>query len=159
MFIRGFQSVSSLFVPLRLGGEVFSTPPVRRIPERTHQQRHVVVPRRVVNREHHLDVRKERLHLPPREVRADLEGQPVRPLLESFAGGREQVFPRTLDVKNDGIDEVLFDAFDVPDGENVRLTLSATVGEANDTRGPSSAISSARACWTAPPLRCISPCR
>jgi len=52
--------------------------------------------------------------------------------LTVYAGGREQVFPKTLDVKDDGIDEVFFDGFEVPDGDNVRLTLSASVGEAKD---------------------------
>ena len=49
--------------------------------------------------------------------------------LTVYAGGRESVFPRTINVKADGVDEVLFEPFEVPDGENVRLTLTASVGE------------------------------
>ena len=52
--------------------------------------------------------------------------------LSVYAGGRESVYPRTLDVKADGVDEVLFEPFDVPDGDNVRLTLSAELGGARD---------------------------
>lgn len=49
-----------------------------------------------------------------------------------YAGGKEQVFPKALEVKGDGVDEILFDPFTVPDGEDVRLTLSATMEEAKD---------------------------
>ncbi len=49
-----------------------------------------------------------------------------------YAGGRETVEPRTLDIKADGIDEVTFEPFEVPDGDNVRLTLTANVGESQD---------------------------
>jgi uncharacterized protein YfaS (alpha-2-macroglobulin family)/TolA-binding protein len=52
--------------------------------------------------------------------------------LRAYAGGREEVFPKTLDLKGDGVAEVLFEPFEVPDGENVRLTLSAEAGEAKD---------------------------
>jgi tetratricopeptide (TPR) repeat protein len=52
--------------------------------------------------------------------------------LTVYSGGREEVFPRNLEVKNDGIDEVLFDAFEVPNGENVRITLTANIGDARD---------------------------
>ncbi|HEY2638051.1 MAG TPA: alpha-2-macroglobulin family protein, partial [Solirubrobacteraceae bacterium] len=49
-----------------------------------------------------------------------------------YAGGRETVEPRTIDVKADGIDEVAFEPFEVPDGDVVRLTLTAAVGESKD---------------------------
>jgi TolA-binding protein len=52
--------------------------------------------------------------------------------LSVYAGGREQVYPKTLDIKGDGMDEVLFDVYEVPDGESVRLTLTATLGELKD---------------------------
>ena len=40
--------------------------------------------------------------------------------------------PKTLDLKADGVEEVLFEPFEVPDGESVRLTLTAKAGEASD---------------------------
>ncbi|WP_193378437.1 MG2 domain-containing protein, partial [Singulisphaera acidiphila] len=49
-----------------------------------------------------------------------------------YAGGKDEVFPRTIEVKADGVDEVLFEPFEVPDAENVRLTLSATLGASKD---------------------------
>jgi hypothetical protein len=49
-----------------------------------------------------------------------------------YAGGKDEVFPKTIEVKADGVDEVLFEPFEVPDGENVRLTLSATLGASKD---------------------------
>ena len=52
--------------------------------------------------------------------------------LTAYAGGREQVYPKTLDVKIDGVEEIFFDPFEIPDGENVRLTFSATLGDAKD---------------------------
>jgi len=39
---------------------------------------------------------------------------------------------RTVDVAADGVDEVSFDPFVVPDGEVIRLELTATIGEARD---------------------------
>ena len=52
--------------------------------------------------------------------------------LAIYSGEREQVFPKALDLKGDGVDEVLFDPFEVPDGESVRLTLTAKAGEKSD---------------------------
>ena len=52
--------------------------------------------------------------------------------LSLYAGGRDQVFPKTIDLKTDGVDEVLFDPFEVPEGEAVRLTLTALAGESKD---------------------------
>ncbi len=52
--------------------------------------------------------------------------------LAIYSGDREQVYPKTLDLKADGVEEVLFDPFDVPDGESVRLTLTARAGEKSD---------------------------
>jgi alpha-2-macroglobulin len=52
--------------------------------------------------------------------------------LTAYAGGRETVEPRTIDVKADGVDEVLFEPFEVPDGDTVRLTLTGAVGDDKD---------------------------
>ncbi len=52
--------------------------------------------------------------------------------LAIYAGGRDQVFPKTIEVKDDGVDEVVFDPFEIPDGENVRLTLTAESGTVKD---------------------------
>jgi alpha-2-macroglobulin len=52
--------------------------------------------------------------------------------LSIYSGEREQVYPRTLDLKADGVEEILFEPFDVPDGESVRLTLTAKAGDASD---------------------------
>jgi uncharacterized protein YfaS (alpha-2-macroglobulin family)/TolA-binding protein len=52
--------------------------------------------------------------------------------LTTYAGGREVVMPRRVEVKADGVEEVLFDPIDVPDGDEVRLTLAATLGDAKD---------------------------
>src|SRR5262249_15754192 len=45
-----------------------------------------------------------------------------------YAGGRQQVDPRTLEVASDGVDDVWFDPFEVPDDAVVRLVLSARAG-------------------------------
>ena len=52
--------------------------------------------------------------------------------LSSYAGGKQQVDPRTIEIKKDGVDEVLFDGFDVPDGDVVRLVCSAKAGGQTD---------------------------
>jgi TolA-binding protein len=52
--------------------------------------------------------------------------------LTAYAGDSEKVYPATLAIKSDGVDEVAFEPFDVPDGDVVRLTLSATLGEVAD---------------------------
>ena len=52
--------------------------------------------------------------------------------LSAYAGENEQVYPRTLEITTDGIDEIVFDPFEVPESDNVRLTLTATVGRATD---------------------------
>ena len=52
--------------------------------------------------------------------------------LAIYSGEREQVYPRTLDLKGDGVEEILFEPFEVPDGESVRLTLTAKAGEKSD---------------------------
>jgi len=52
--------------------------------------------------------------------------------LAAYAGDRQQVDPRALDVSADGDDEVRFDAFDVPDGDVVRLVCTARAGDQSD---------------------------
>jgi hypothetical protein len=52
--------------------------------------------------------------------------------LTAYAGGRERVFPRTIELKGDGVEEVRFEPFEVPDGDAVRLTLTARAGTAVD---------------------------
>jgi len=52
--------------------------------------------------------------------------------LSIYAGGRDLVFPRTLDLKQDGVDEVLFEPFDVPEGDSVRLALSGSTADLRD---------------------------
>ena len=52
--------------------------------------------------------------------------------LTAYAGGRERVMPKTIELKGDGVEEVAFEPFDVPDAESVRLVLSAKVGDAAD---------------------------
>ncbi|HWE39007.1 MAG TPA: alpha-2-macroglobulin family protein, partial [Isosphaeraceae bacterium] len=56
----------------------------------------------------------------------------IKVKLSAYAGDRDQVFPKPIEVKADGVDEILFDPFEVPDGETVRLSLSAEAGEKKD---------------------------
>ncbi len=56
----------------------------------------------------------------------------VEVALTIYSGDREQVYPKALDLKADGVDEILFEPFEVPDGESVRLTLTARAGEKSD---------------------------
>ena len=48
------------------------------------------------------------------------------------AGDREVVQPKELEWKEDGVDEVTFDPFEVPDAEEIRLVATAEAGEAKD---------------------------
>jgi uncharacterized protein YfaS (alpha-2-macroglobulin family)/tetratricopeptide (TPR) repeat protein len=52
--------------------------------------------------------------------------------LAVYAGGREEVYPKTVEVAGDGTDEIVFDEFEVAEGESLRLTLSGALGEAKD---------------------------
>jgi len=56
----------------------------------------------------------------------------VEVALTAYAGERQQVYPRTIEVKGDGVEEVLFEPFEVPDAESVRLSLTAKAGERSD---------------------------
>ena len=57
---------------------------------------------------------------------------PVEVRLSVYSGEREQVDLKKLDLKADGVEEILFDPFEVPDAGSVRLTLSAKAGEKAD---------------------------
>ena len=52
--------------------------------------------------------------------------------LAIYAGGRDEVYPRTVEVKGDGVAEVMFEPFEVPDTDLVRLTLTAGIGDLAD---------------------------
>ena len=52
--------------------------------------------------------------------------------LTTYAAGRQLVSPKPIEVKGDGVTEVLFEPFDVPDGDVVRLSLKASAGEKTD---------------------------
>jgi prepilin-type processing-associated H-X9-DG protein len=52
--------------------------------------------------------------------------------LAVYAGGRDEVYPKTIELTKDGIDDVLFEPFEVPDGDSVRLTLTGIVGGVSD---------------------------
>ena len=52
--------------------------------------------------------------------------------LNIYAGGRDEVFPKTIDLKQDGVDELLFEPFEVPETDSVRLTLTGTIGAVTD---------------------------
>jgi prepilin-type processing-associated H-X9-DG protein len=52
--------------------------------------------------------------------------------LAIYAGGRDEVYPRTIELVKDGIDEVMFEPVEVPEGDSMRLTLTGTVGAASD---------------------------
>jgi len=56
----------------------------------------------------------------------------ARVRLAIHAGGREVVQPKELEWKEDGVDEVTFDPFEVPDAEEVRLVATAEAGAAKD---------------------------
>ncbi len=53
-------------------------------------------------------------------------------VLKLYAGGREESFPRTIELKGDGVADLAFEPFEVPDAESIRLELSAELGDASD---------------------------
>lgn len=54
--------------------------------------------------------------------------------LSIYAGGRETVSPRNIELKEDGVDEVSFEPFEVPGGETkARLSLTAKAGKESDS--------------------------
>ena len=52
--------------------------------------------------------------------------------LAIYRAGASRSIRRTLDLKGDGVEEILFEPFEVPDGESVRLTLTAKAGDKSD---------------------------
>ncbi len=52
--------------------------------------------------------------------------------LATYAGGRDDVFPKKLELAGDGVEEVAFEPYEVPEGDSLRLTLTATVGQSRD---------------------------
>ncbi len=52
--------------------------------------------------------------------------------LTVYAGGRQETFPKTVTVKGDGVEEIVFDPVTVPDGDAMRITFKAVVGGRSD---------------------------
>ncbi len=52
--------------------------------------------------------------------------------LKAYATGGEEVYPKTIELEGDGVEEVLFQSFEVPNAPNIELTLTASVGEIRD---------------------------
>lgn len=53
--------------------------------------------------------------------------------LKVYANQREEVFPRTIEVKEDGVERIAFEPFEVPDGDVVRFSLSGKCKDASDS--------------------------
>ncbi len=62
---------------------------------------------------------------------AGVKGQ-ANVTLKAYAGGREQVFPKAVELKGDGVEEIRFDALEVPRDDVLRLTVQARCGDASD---------------------------
>ncbi len=52
--------------------------------------------------------------------------------LTVYSGGRQDTYPKMLALKGDGVEEVVFDPVTVADGDSLRLTLKAVVGDRSD---------------------------
>jgi TolA-binding protein len=52
--------------------------------------------------------------------------------LTVYASGKEETYPRKLDWKEDGVEEILLEGFDVPAAEEARFTATATAENARD---------------------------
>jgi TolA-binding protein len=52
--------------------------------------------------------------------------------LAIYTGDGEVVLPKTIELKGDGVDEVVFDGVEIPDADLLRLTLSGTIGDQTD---------------------------
>ena len=52
--------------------------------------------------------------------------------LSVYGGGRDQVYPKTVEIKGDGVEEVVFEPVEAVDGGSMRVALSATVGDRSD---------------------------
>ncbi len=57
---------------------------------------------------------------------------PAEVVLTLYAGGDEKRFPKQVDLKADGIEEILFDPFDIPAADVLRITLEARAGDQAD---------------------------
>jgi hypothetical protein len=52
--------------------------------------------------------------------------------LAVYAGGAERVMPRTVDLQGDGVEELLFDPWEISQPDDLRLELTARCGESSD---------------------------
>ena len=52
--------------------------------------------------------------------------------LSVYSGGRDEVYPATVEIEKDGVSEILFDPIDIADADSVRLTLVGTIGDVED---------------------------
>ena len=55
--------------------------------------------------------------------------------LTVYAAGREEVFPKSIELTKDGVEEIVFDPFEIPEAESVRLSLRGTIGGTSDEIG------------------------
>ncbi|WZP00456.1 MG2 domain-containing protein [Isosphaeraceae bacterium EP7] len=53
-------------------------------------------------------------------------------ILKAYAGDRETSYPREIELTGDGVEEILFEGFEVPESDQVRLTASVKVGDQAD---------------------------
>jgi tetratricopeptide (TPR) repeat protein len=53
-------------------------------------------------------------------------------VLTVYAAGQEKRYPRTIELKEDGVEEILFEPLTVPAGDILRLNLEARVGDTRD---------------------------
>lgn len=56
----------------------------------------------------------------------------ARIVLKHYAGGVDQTLPKTVELEGDGVEEILFDPFEVPAGDVIAITLEAQAGDASD---------------------------
>lgn len=52
--------------------------------------------------------------------------------LTAYAAGRQSVFPKTIKVEADGVTELVFDPYEVPRDDTLRLTVNAAVRDVSD---------------------------
>ena len=52
--------------------------------------------------------------------------------LSVYGGGRDQIYPKSIDIKGDGVDEVVFEPVEAVDGGTMRVSLNATAAEHSD---------------------------
>ncbi len=61
----------------------------------------------------------------------DVDGT-IEVTLEAYAGGRQEVYPQTIEVDGAGVERLLFEPFEVPEADVVQLTLKASMGDQAD---------------------------